>query len=187
MRRVWGNRRVRYAIEARNKGSITPSPMATALKFLLLTAVVVVVALFAMPATVRTARQFTCLKCRAERWDRSRWGHPHSTTNDSEFTPWYRAHFPAHEHVWSGGSFAGYNILGRQTSCGYVPRHPVAMLPPSMQKEFAESTSATNLEVFYRWTLSDDRELQQKAVEMAFQAFEPSPASRPPLTNPSPR
>ncbi len=133
-------------------------------------AVLVVIALgilFAVPMRFRTERHFTCLKCRAERWDRSILGHRYSTTNDSEYTPWYSAHFPAHQHIWCGESTAGYDIFGRDIYCGYSPSHPVALnISPSMQRQFAEFASRSNLVLFYEYTLSTNRDLQQQAVDM---------------------
>jgi hypothetical protein len=122
------------------------------------------------PAGFRSTRRFTCLKCRAERWDRCILGRHSFTTNATVYTPWYDAHFPAHQHLWSAGSIAGYNIFGRQVSCGYCPPHPVAsLIPPALQKQFAESSSASNLALFYDWILSTNRDLHLMAVHMVYQ------------------
>src|SRR6185369_4432977 len=72
-----------------------------------------------MPLTVTTRTLRTCTLCRAERTDRTALGYSWQSFRDTEFTGWYRAHRPAHEHEWGRLSCTrGRSIFGTTTFFG---------------------------------------------------------------------
>src|SRR4026209_1401345 len=83
-----------------------------------------------MPITVGTRSPKTCTLCRAERIDRTFLGYSWQSYRETEFTGWYRAHRPAHQHEWGRLTCTrGFSLLGTTTSFGCGPRHPVCDIP----------------------------------------------------------
>ena len=117
--------------------------------------------------TVYEPTHYTCLHCRAHKHDRWLLGIRWSSASDTAFTPWYQAHYPAHEHVWvwTGGT-TGSSIFGTTTYFACGRRHPVHELPPSWALTLAES-APEQFAAFYRGITSPDKKEQERAAAEA--------------------
>lgn len=149
----------------------------------------VLIALAVLATTVVHSRTiYTCLHCRAERTNHRLFGYPWQSLCDTEFTKWYLAHKPAHEHSWERCSCTrGRNIFGGtiRWACGRI--HPIGLFPPQEQRKFAEVASATELSAFYQGILSTNRETQKEAIESAWNVkIEAEKSSRRPTHLPAP-
>ena len=110
-------------------------------------AAIVAVGVF-MPITVGTRSANTCTLCRAERIDRTLLGYAWQTYRDTEFSEWYRAHRPAHQHDWGRLTCTrGFSIFGNASFFGCGPRHPVCDISPKTLRQFAEHAD-TNVRLF---------------------------------------
>ena len=122
-----------------------------------------------MPLTVSTRSPKTCTLCRAERTDRTLLGYSWQSYRDTEFTAWYQAHRPAHEHQWGRLTCTrGFSVFGTTTFFGCGPRHPVCDIPPATLREFAERADTNTLTAFFDGIASNNREAQSRAVQMAW-------------------
>lgn len=117
-------------------------------------------------------KYFTCLHCRADKHIDGVIGFEKTTVNDTEFSAWYREHYPMHEHVWiwSGGS-SGRSLFGNIThwSCGR--RHPIHEISPEKELWLAKHKPDEFAE-FYKNITSPDKAAQENAARMANQLTE---------------
>jgi hypothetical protein len=121
-----------------------------------------------MPLTVSTRAPKTCTLCRAERIDLTFLGYSWQSFRDTDFTGWYQAHRPAHEHEWGRLTCTrGFSVFGTTTFFGCGPRHPVCDIPPATLREFAERADTDTLTAFFDGIASTNREAQRQAVQMA--------------------
>ena len=129
----------------------------------------IVAASVLMAVTVSTRSPKTCTLCRAERIDRTFLGYASQSYRDTEFTEWYRAHRPAHQHEWGRLTCTrGFSIFGTTTffSCG--PRHPICDIPPDTLRQFAEHADTNTLAAFFDGITSTNRDTQRQAVQLAW-------------------
>jgi hypothetical protein len=122
-----------------------------------------------MATTVSTRAMSTCILCRAELTHRTLFGHPSDTVRDTEFTEWYRAHQPAHEHAWGRVSCTrGRSIFGTTTYFGCGPRHPAGDLPPVLLRDFARQVDTNTLNAYFVGITSTNSETQREAVQLVW-------------------
>jgi hypothetical protein len=122
-----------------------------------------------MATTVSTRALSTCVLCRAERTHQTWFGHPSETVRDTEFTEWYRAHQPAHEHTWGRVSCTrGRSIIGTTTFFGCGPRHPAGDLSPVMLRDFARQADTNTLNAYFAGITSTNREIQRETVQLVW-------------------
>jgi hypothetical protein len=106
---------------------------------------------------------YDCVRCRTLRMEHRLFGFSWLTTRDTQFTEWYRIHGRPHRHQWER-----FNCLTGSRGCGV--RHPVCeRLPSVFQKEFAERSDAAMLANFFKAIASADREVQERAVDLALE------------------
>jgi hypothetical protein len=125
-----------------------------------------------LPVTVRTRTIFTCILCRTEKTAVSVIGFNSVQLKETEFTEWYKAHRPVHEHLWGRVSCTrGYSIYGTTTlfSCG--KQHPAAILRPAWLRRFAETADANTLERYFTLITSTNRESQREGADLAWDEF----------------
>lgn len=119
--------------------------------------------------TVYERTYHTCLHCRADRYSRWLLGFRWSSVSDTEFTPWYLAHYPAHEHAWVwSGCTVGKSIFGTPTYFASGRRHPVHELPSSWELLLAERAPA-QFAAFYQGIVATDKAEQERVAREAFQ------------------
>lgn len=133
----------------------------------------VVVAIIAvgllMPVTVATRSPKTCTLCRAERIDRTFLGYPWQSYRDTEFSAWYGAHRPAHQHGWGRLTCTrGFSVFGTTTFFGCGPRHPICDIPPDTLRQFVERADTNTLTTFFLGITSSNRDAQRQAVQLAW-------------------
>jgi hypothetical protein len=122
-----------------------------------------------MTVTVCTRSPKTCTLCRAERIDRTFLGYSWRSYRDTEFTEWYQAHRPAHEHKWGRLTCTrGFSIFGATTFFGCGPRHPICEISPAMLRQFAEHADTNTLTAFFESISSTNRETQRQAMLLAW-------------------
>jgi hypothetical protein len=122
-----------------------------------------------MPITVGTCAPKTCTLCRAERIDRTMLGYLWQSYRDTEFTEWYRAHRPAHEHKWGRLTCTrGFSVFGTTTYFGCGPRHPICDIPPATLREFAEGSDTNTLAAFFDGIVSTNHETQRETVQLVW-------------------
>ena len=122
-----------------------------------------------MTVTVSTRTIRTCSLCRAERTERTVLGYSWQSFRDTEFTGWFQAHRPAHEHEWGRLICTrGFSAFGTTTFFGCGPRHPVCEIPPATLREFAERADNNTLTAFFDGIVSTNRETQRLAVQMVW-------------------
>jgi hypothetical protein len=122
-----------------------------------------------MAVTVSTRSPKTCTLCRAERIDRTFLGYSWQSYRDTEFTEWYRAHRPAHQHEWGRLTCTrGFSIFGTTTFFGCGPRHPICDIPPDTLRQFAEHADTNTLAAFFDGITSTNRDTQRQAVQLAW-------------------
>ena len=129
----------------------------------------IIVIFVLMPVTVSTRTRYSCTLCRAERIERTFLGLAWRRYRDTEFTPWYEAHRPAHAHQWGRLSCTrGFTLLGVTTlyACGAI--HPVCHVPPDTLKEFAEGADTNTVTAFFDGIMSTDTKTQDHAVQMVW-------------------
>jgi hypothetical protein len=117
--------------------------------------------------TVYEPRHYTCLHCRAHKYERWLLGIRWSSASDTAFTPWYHSHYPAHDHawVWTGGT-EGRSIYGTTTYFACGRRHPVHELSPSCALKLAER-APEQFATFYRGITSPNEKDQEQAAREA--------------------
>ena len=126
---------------------------------------VIAVGIGMFPAIVHTTGSSTCLYCRAEVKTTTTLGYRTVSTNENEFTAWYREHRPTHEHQWIGRGSFGYNIYGlpiKGRGCGR--RHPITDLPWKWELEYLQTASPEFVDAFFSGILSTNRSAQRTAV-----------------------
>jgi hypothetical protein len=115
--------------------------------------------------TVYERTRRTCVLCRADLREKSLLGYTWERESDTDFTPWYRAHRPPHDHMWKRASCTrGCNIFGGVTYYACGPQHPVSKIPPVAMEEFTARVDGAALARFFDDVLSEDREAQERAV-----------------------
>jgi hypothetical protein len=133
----------------------------------------VVVEIFAvgalMTVTVATRSPQTCTLCRTERMDRTFLGYSWQKQRDTEFSEWYRAHRPKHQHEWGRLTCTrGFSIFGTTTLFGCGPRHPICEISPERLRQFAEHADTNTLAAFFDGITSTNRDAQRQAVQLAW-------------------
>jgi hypothetical protein len=119
-----------------------------------------------MPVQVHTRTRHTCLLCRQERTDYRLCGYNWQSSHTNEFSAWYDSHLPAHAHIWERSSCTrGWNIFGQTVSWSCPRIHPIGLLPPRTELEFAERADEAALTAFFENIRSPDRETQRRAVD----------------------
>jgi hypothetical protein len=125
--------------------------------------------LAALSVTAGSRTVFVCPHCttRQTRWYYLGFSGRYDEAN--EFTEWFLAHRPAHQHSWERCSCTrGYNALGMTTYWGCAPVHPVSTVPPELLREFAEQADSETLDAYFRDVASDDPKLQEQAVSLVW-------------------
>lgn len=129
---------------------------------------VVVSTLAFFDVTVHERTIYTCLLCRAEKTSHRSFGQSWVTERDTEFTGWYARHGGIHAHRWTRCSCTrGSNLFGQPTRWACGQNHPIGLLQPRIEREFAERADPADWKAFMDGVLSSDRKIQQGAVDAA--------------------
>jgi hypothetical protein len=122
-----------------------------------------------MAVTVATRSPKSCPLCRAERIDRTLFGYAWQTYRDTEFTEWYRAHRPDHQHKWERLTCTrGFSIFGTTTFFACGSRHPIFDLSPARLRQFAEHADTNTLAVFFNGITSTSPDAQRQSAQMVW-------------------
>jgi len=117
--------------------------------------------------TVGTRTIMSCPICRAERVDRTLFGVAWQASRNTEFTEWYHAHGPKHEHTWGRESCTvGYSLLGTTTYFACGGGHPVCAIPNSALLEYCERSDPAEVSAYFEAVRSANPEIQARAVQM---------------------
>jgi hypothetical protein len=112
--------------------------------------------------------EWTCLHCRAMKSKTRKFGMAEMRIYDSEFTPWYRTHFPPHDHVWAWcGSEDTYTASGDPFIFRCGRQHPIFQISPAWQLRMAQQ-SPEKFQAFHRAMTSGDPQQVESAFRAAF-------------------
>ena len=113
---------------------------------------------------------WTCVYCRTMKSQTTKLGIARTRIYDSEFTPWYRAHFPAHEHVWAWcGSKDTYTASGEPYIFRCGRQHPIWGLHVSIQAEYSRLVPPSELHEVLQAIDSPDRKAAEAAVRRVYE------------------